>query len=1176
MQVLDGKKRVKFYVMSSVFFLFLSGLFYQPLLYAKSVFAVASHANSLIKAYHIDSNGGVTYQNTISNSENFGDEVTGLCVWPEWGKFFVGYEGSDKIAWASCKTLTRQSDDEYVAPEVNSVGLAGMTVDTTRQVMYVVARTVGHLYTFEYDPVNNTLIIDYPPTSPNQPYRQLAGLENRECFGIAFQTGNVMGEDYLYVADGTNIVRRYNTQTWQLAGQLDMKKDVISLDVDEQRGILYGGGHWTNNFLVRYDLNGGPNQPATCTNVNLGFGVTDVKIDEASGLLYMLTRREDLGGKGTLEVYDPTRWTTDPNDLIHKETEYDGDYTVKGPGGLGIGPNYKVPRGVIRKTDDKTSCVIPQETITYSIAYCPGLQDETNVTITDMLPEGVEWVSARPNTGVYHERPEHNYVWPSRDVPGHNPNTPGDPNYYFYLTVQVNNRAEPAGELVNKVEMESDEALVKGEEETPVCCWDSGNVIYVKADAIGSDSGTSWADAYTTLQKAISRINRGCGSGSQIWVAKGIYKPGDDPTDSFVIPANIFVYGSFAGWETSIRQRNIKANPTILSGDTGIFDYDYGVQRRRNTSVVTMGGNNSLLDGFIVRDSGMETSAIGYGVFGQNVDFEISHCVLEHNLFYGLYADNGNLAVRHSIIQKNGYDGVRHLGNGSKTIEVCNCQISGNIRNGIRTEYSIPVIRNNQIGFNGKDISDTYYGLYLIYPKTGYDVRNNTVVYNANEGIRAVDPNTTTIRNCILWGNKNNIHGGQLKGDIIARYSCVYDPNNINTSPDSNYNISCDPKFAYDGNPDRVIYHLLPDSNCIDEGDNTGIGVSEKDIDNEDRLMGTAVDMGADEMDPDCAQIYNSHDWNADGQVNLEEFSIFAKAWQSHQGDSAWNPQCNLITTGAIAYEIDGADLVAFLNDWLWAACWRTDIYNPYDWDGDGLVNLHEFQYFAGAWLSTPSDSLIWKPQCNLNGDNVIGLADLILFLDKAPWLWVSDWRKNILRETQAVLPQPQPEPEPQPQENSELNTIEKPSIEQQIADLQDAIAFFENLWETDENIQQEISAEDWQAFMDTLYAQLAELESQLPSGDPNDLFDPNDPNSPFYGMGMMMSQSGFGARGMLTENSVGRQIADLQDSIQTLESAWNDDPQLRQQIQASDWQQFMNELYNSLTELQENDIITQ
>jgi hypothetical protein len=107
---------------------------------------------------------------------------------------------------------------------------------------------------------------------------------------------------------------------------------------------------------------------------------------------------------------------------------------------------------------------------------------------------------------------------------------------------------------------------------------------------------------------------------------------------------------------------------------------------------------------------------------------------------------------------------------------------------------------------------------------------------------------------------------------------------------------------------------------------------------------------------------------------------------------------------------------------------------------------------------------------------------------------------------------------------------------------------------------------------MDTLYAQLAELESLLPSPieDPNDLFDPN---SPFFGM--MMSQSGFGARGMLMENSVGQQIADLQDSIQTLQTAWNDDPYLRQQIQASDWQQFMNELYNSLTELQENDIIT-
>jgi hypothetical protein len=58
-------------------------------------------------------------------------------------------------------------------------------------------------------------------------------------------------------------------------------------------------------------------------------------------------------------------------------------------------------------------------------------------------------------------------------------------------------------------------------------------------------------------------------------------------------------------------------------------------------------------------------------------------------------------------------------------------------------------------------------------------------------------------------------------------------------------------------------------------------------------------------------------------------------------------------------------------------------------------------------------------------------------------------------------------------------------------------------------------------------------------------------------------------------EISIEQQIADLQEAIQFFETLW-DDPQFQQEMQASDWQAFMDELYNSLTELQENDTIIQ
>jgi hypothetical protein len=59
-------------------------------------------------------------------------------------------------------------------------------------------------------------------------------------------------------------------------------------------------------------------------------------------------------------------------------------------------------------------------------------------------------------------------------------------------------------------------------------------------------------------------------------------------------------------------------------------------------------------------------------------------------------------------------------------------------------------------------------------------------------------------------------------------------------------------------------------------------------------------------------------------------------------------------------------------------------------------------------------------------------------------------------------------------------------------------------------------------------------------------------------------------------EVPIAQQIADLQEVIQLLESLWAEDSGLQDEIQAEDWQRFMNDVHNSLTELQEKDIITQ
>ncbi len=88
----------------------------------------------------------------------------------------------------------------------------------------------------------------------------------------------------------------------------------------------------------------------------------------------------------------------------------------------------------------------------------------------------------------------------------------------------------------------------------------SGPLCYVNDDAGGMNNGGSWADAYTDLQSALADAN--C---AEIWVAAGVYKPGANRSDTFMLQNGVAVYGGFAGTESLLSERNWTTNPTILS-----------------------------------------------------------------------------------------------------------------------------------------------------------------------------------------------------------------------------------------------------------------------------------------------------------------------------------------------------------------------------------------------------------------------------------------------------------------------------------------------------------------------------------------------------------------------------------------------------------------------------------
>lgn len=96
------------------------------------------------------------------------------------------------------------------------------------------------------------------------------------------------------------------------------------------------------------------------------------------------------------------------------------------------------------------------------------------------------------------------------------------------------------------------------------------STLYVNCNATGINDGTSWEDAFTSLQSACqAALEFPDYIPKEIWIAKGTYKPGVKAEDYFLLVPNTSYIGGFAGNETAKSQRNTAENPVIISGDLG-------------------------------------------------------------------------------------------------------------------------------------------------------------------------------------------------------------------------------------------------------------------------------------------------------------------------------------------------------------------------------------------------------------------------------------------------------------------------------------------------------------------------------------------------------------------------------------------------------------------------------
>lgn len=242
-------------------------------------------------------------------------------------------------------------------------------------------------------------------------------------------------------------------------------------------------------------------------------------------------------------------------------------------------------------------------------------------------------------------------------------------------------------------------------------------VRYVKSDSSAADgSGLTWVTAFITVTAALNAAS----PGDQIWVAAGTYY------ERVTLKDGVALYGGFAGTETTLDQRDWKANVSILDGQSG-------------GTVVTAFGLSSTatrIDGFTIQN-------------GSNS---------------GLYCSSSSPTISNNTISGNtasSYGGGIYL-NDNSSPTISNNTISGNETGqggGIFCFSSSPTIRNNTI--NENKASSSGGGIYC-WNNSSPTISNNTVSRNTaySGGGIFCSYSSPTISNNTINGNKAPLGGG--------------------------------------------------------------------------------------------------------------------------------------------------------------------------------------------------------------------------------------------------------------------------------------------------------------------------------------------------------------------------------------------------------------------------------
>ena len=293
-------------------------------------------------------------------------------------------------------------------------------------------------------------------------------------------------------------------------------------------------------------------------------------------------------------------------------------------------------------------------------------------------------------------------------------------------------------------------------------------ILYAKPGGFVTGECENWSDA-CNLQFALTSAI----SGTEIWVAQGVYTPGLYLTSTFQLKSGVALYGGFAMTETVRDQRNWQVNLTILSGDidgndttdpNGVVTDTNNIHGNNAYHVLKGTGTDAtaILDGFIAT-AGNAISTINYddqlggGMIirpsgsptVQNISFIGNHA----SGYGGGFYNEGNPALSHVVFKNN----------------TCNVTGGGMWTQGNPLLTDVDFIGNQSVSGAGMYTFGDYNHVTINQARFIGNRATSTTYYTNGGGICVNMGGSLDLTNVIFSGNTSTWYGGGMNiwvGDV--------------------------------------------------------------------------------------------------------------------------------------------------------------------------------------------------------------------------------------------------------------------------------------------------------------------------------------------------------------------------------------------------------------------------